>query len=89
MKSSKILRPDGKGRICLGKEICKNISGYKVQFDEETKEIKLIPYTEIPLQEKWLFSNKKAFESVTRGVEQSLNENLKYLGSFSEYIDKD
>ena len=43
MKAKKILRPDSKGRICLG-SLAKGISGYKAVINENTKEITLKPY---------------------------------------------
>ena len=36
--AKKILRPDSKGRVCLG-PLAKGISGYKAIMDEQTKEI--------------------------------------------------
>ena len=88
MQLDKILRPDAKGRICLG-AISRGISGYKVIIDEDTMEITLKPYTEMPLSEKWLFNNKEALESVKRGLKQSSENKTTYRGSFSKYAEED
>ena len=70
MHLEKILRPDAKGRVCLG-NITKGISGYKAKVDESTNEIILSPYVEIPAREEWLYKNKEALNSVMRGIEDS------------------
>ncbi|NRA89617.1 MAG: hypothetical protein HRU43_00510 [Simkaniaceae bacterium] len=88
MKSDKILRPDAKGRICLG-TLSRGISGYRAIIDEDTMEITLKPYTEMPLSEKWLFNNKAALESVKRGLEQSSQNQTTYHGSFVRYAEED
>ena len=84
MKADKILRPDAKGRICLG-SLSKGISGYKAVVDETTMEITLKPYTEVPFSEKWLFKNKEALESVKRGLKESSQNQVSYRGSFAEH----
>ncbi len=52
----KIIRPDAKGRITLGR-LSNGVSGYVIT---ETKDHKLIltPYIEIPARSKWLFEKK-------------------------------
>ncbi|MEI8295058.1 MAG: hypothetical protein WCG04_00850 [Alphaproteobacteria bacterium] len=62
-KVQKLLRPDSKGRICLG-SLAKGISGFKVTVEENTQNIILSPYAEIPLKEKWLFDNHDKYEIV-------------------------
>lgn len=88
MKAKKILRPDSKGRICLG-SLTKGISGYKAVIDENTKEITLKPYTELPLPEQWLFENKEALNQVKRGLQQSASKKTVYKGSFAHYVSND
>ena len=88
MKAKKILRPDSKGRICLG-SLAKGISGYKAVINENTKEITLKPYTELALPEQWLFENKEALDQVKRGLQQSSDRRTIYKGSFAEYISND
>ncbi|MFK7974105.1 MAG: hypothetical protein AB8B66_04520 [Rickettsiaceae bacterium] len=85
MKAQKILRPDSKGRICLG-SLTKGISGYKAMVNENTKEITLKPYTELALPEQWLFKNKTALDQVKRGLQQSADKKTLYKGSFAEHI---
>ena len=85
MKQDKILRPDAKGRICLGK-IAKGISSFRLNLNQETGEITLIPYAEVELSEKWLYSNKTALKKIRSGLEQSAQNNTTYKGSFSKYI---
>ena len=88
MQSDKILRPDAKGRICLG-TLSRGISGYKAVMDKNTMEITLKPYAEIPFSEKWLFNNKEALESVKRGLRDSSENNTTYQGSFAKYAEED
>lgn len=86
MKAEKILRPDAKGRICLG-TLTNGISGYKAIINEATREIILKPYTEISFSEKWLYDNEAIFSSVKRGLKQSLDEEIIYKGSFAKFVD--
>ena len=88
MKAQKILRPDSKGRICLG-SLAKGISGYKAVINENTKEITLKPYAELALTEQWLFENKEVLNQVKRGLQQSANKKTVYKGSFAQYINDD
>tara|TARA_R110002111_G_scaffold10471_1_gene33849 strand:+ start:361 stop:630 length:270 start_codon:yes stop_codon:yes gene_type:complete len=88
MQSDKILRPDAKGRICLG-TLSRGISGYKAVIDENTMEITLKPYTEMPFSEKWLFNNKEALESVKRGLRDSSQNKTTYQGSFAKHAEED
>jgi hypothetical protein len=88
MKAQKILRPDSKGRICLG-SLAKGISGYKAVINENTKEITLKPYAELALPEQWLFENKEVLNQVKRGLQQSANKKTVYKGSFAQYINDD
>jgi hypothetical protein len=83
----KIVRPDAKGRITLGR-LTQGVSGYSVT---ETKDHKLIlePYAEIPAHEKWLFANKTALLKVKRGLKEAAEDKLTYKGSFAKYLDED
>lgn len=83
-----VVRPDAKGRICIGK-MAHGVSSYKAIFDEESHKIILEPYSEIPYHERWLYENKDALNSVMRGLEESLEGKTKYIGSFSKYIEED
>jgi len=84
-KDPKILRPDVKGRIHLG-TLTKGVSGYRVEINEKTHVITLKPYAEIPLEETWLFENKKALKSVKQGLQDSKTKKLVNRGSFNKYI---
>ena len=85
--AKKILRPDTKGRICLG-NLAKGISGYKAIMNESTREIILKPYAEVQLREKWLFENEEALSSIKRGLEQSSRKETIYKGNFAQYSDE-
>lgn len=87
MKAKKILRPDSKGRICLGK-LTNGISSYKATINEITKEITLKPYTEIEFSEKWLFENDEVLSSLKRGLKESSENRIVYKGSFKEKINE-
>lgn len=87
MKSEKILRPDSKGRICLG-SLTENVSGYKAVVNKVTKEIVLKPYTEVKLQEQWILDNEKVMSSIRQGIKQSFNNETIYKGSFEQHINK-
>ena len=60
------LRPDAKGRITLGK-MAEGISSYRARRMADGK-IVLEPFVEIPAEEQWLWKNKKALESVQKGI---------------------
>ena len=84
--AKKILRPDSKGRVCLG-SLANGISGYKAIMDEQTKEITLKPYAEIPFSENWVFENKEVLSSIKRGLKQSFDKKIIYKGSFADPIE--
>lgn len=83
----KRVRPDGKGRITLGK-LAEGISGFDISVDELGR-IFLEPYTEIPAREKWLFDNKTALQKVSKGLEDLAAGRLSSRGSFSHFTDED
>jgi hypothetical protein len=84
-----VVRPDTKGRICIGK-MAHGVSSFKAIFDEESHKIVLEPYIKIPYREKWLFENKEALKRVLDGMKESLaGKPLIDAGSFSQYIEKD
>lgn len=83
----KTVRPDGKGRITLGK-LTKEFSGYTLKESADGK-IVLEPLVEIPAREAWLFRNQEALASVERGLKQSGEGKTKSLGSFAKYLKED
>lgn len=83
-----VLRPDAKGRICLGK-MASGVSSFKAIFDEKSQTITLEPYMEVPLRERWLFENEEALSLVMRGIEDSKKGRLVDAGSFAQYLTDD
>lgn len=81
------VRPDSKGRITLGK-LAEGVSSFIVR-EQSGGVILLEPFVEIPAREKWLFENKKALESVKRGIEQSGKGETRSRGSFAKFADDD
>ena len=63
------LRPDSKGRITLGK-LAEGVSSYRARRQKDGK-IVLEPFVEIPAEERWLWENKEALESVMKGIEDA------------------
>ena len=82
----KVLRPDSKGRICLG-QLARGVSSFHLTVDENHR-IVLVPYSEIPSREKWLFENSDALASVKRGLENSKSGQFSSRGSFSQFADE-
>ncbi len=85
MIPKRMVRPDSKGRITLG-NLAIGVSGFSVTQTEDHK-ILLEPYTEIPLQEKWLFDNKKALKQVYNGLKDAAAGRVTKRGSFTQFID--
>ncbi len=79
------LRPDAKGRITLGK-LAEGVSSYRARRQKDGKII-LEPFVEIPADERWLWENKKALESVMRGIEDARAGRVKRM-SFKKYLEE-
>ena len=88
MTAVQTLRPDAKGRVCLG-AFAAGVSSFKATWDDVSGKIILEPYAEVPLQEKWLFLNSQALQSVQAGLKQSAAGNIEYIGSFASYADEE
>ncbi len=86
IQDRKILRPDSKGRITLGK-LAENVSGFEVI--EEEGRIILEPQVEIPAREAWLYKNPEALASLERGLKQAEKGETEYLGSFSQHLEEE
>ena len=86
MLSEKVLRPDSKGRITLGK-LAQGISSFRVSVDDRQR-IVLEPFAEIPATEKWLFENPDARASVRRGLADAAERRVADRGSFAQYGDE-
>lgn len=66
-----VARPDERGRITLGRELTNGVSKYDVFVNDETGEVLLRPYREIPAREAWLYKNEKAKNLVAKGLEDA------------------
>jgi hypothetical protein len=83
------VRPDSRKRISLGPAL-KDLEGASFTvYIEPTGKIVLEPQVSVPASEAWLFSNKRALESLRRGFEEVAAGNTRNLGSFAEYADDD
>jgi len=69
-------RPDDRGRITLGSSLTSGVSRYDVFVDEESGEVLLRPYKEIPAREAWLYDNKTAHGLVVKGLEAAKAGNV-------------
>lgn len=78
------VRPDGKGRVTLGK-FAQGVSSFAVHKDSEGR-LLLEPYAEVPARERWLFANQEAAKRVARGIEDASAGRIRALGSFRRYI---
>jgi hypothetical protein len=83
----KMVRPDSKGRITLGR-LAKGVSGFSVTKDKYNRLI-LEPYTEIPLLEKWLFDNESALKKVKQGLKDAQLSHISEKSGFAKYVDDD
>jgi hypothetical protein len=66
-----VARPDDRGRITLGREITNGVSKYDIFVNEDTGEVLLRPYKEIPANEAWLYKNETAKKLVTDGLKDA------------------
>lgn len=83
----KMIRPDTKGRIALGK-LAEGVSRFRVIVDDERRII-LEPMVEIPASEQWTFKNTTALKKLKKGLLDAAKGRVSSLGSFAEYIDDD
>lgn len=72
-------RVDSKGRVSLG-FLVPDASAFDIYFDEATSKITLSPLVQIP---------KSTMDSIDRGLKQSKERKVQYLGSFQDYLDDD
>lgn len=81
-------RPDERGRITLGSALTKDVSRFDVFFNEETGEVLLKPFKEIPAQEVWFHKNEKAQRLVAKGLEDAKSGKVKKIDlKKSQWID--
>jgi len=81
--ADQMLRLDSKNRITLSKLLIHGSVSSVQAKTLENGDIILKPMVEIPANERWLYENKEALESVKRGLAQEESE---YLGSFAQYV---
>jgi hypothetical protein len=79
------VKPDAKRRVCIPKALLKEGVSYHI-YVNSTGQIILDPQVTIPASEAWLFENKKALDSVDRGMTESQQGQTKDRGSFAKYI---
>lgn len=83
------VRPDSRKRLALGRALDDlGDTSFDVYRDERGRII-LDPRVSIPASEAWLFRNKKAIDSVRRGLADAAEGKTKSIGSFAEYADDD
>lgn len=86
-ENAKYLKPDNKGRIQLGK-LADGVVRYRVVADLDGT-IKLYPEVAVPINEVWLYKNKKSLNAVIEGFEQAQKGELVKHGNFAQYLDED
>jgi hypothetical protein len=81
------VRPDSRKRIALGRALEDlGDASFNVYRDAGGRII-LDPQISIPASEAWLFRNRKAIDSVRRGLEESAEGNAEPAGSFGRFGD--
>ena len=83
------VRPDGRGRVALGKAL-KDLrdASFNVYLDGEGR-IVLDPQVSIPASEAWLYRNKKVLSSLRRGLAEAAAGKTRVIGSFAGHADND
>lgn len=81
------VRPDSRKRIALGRALDDlGDASFNVYRDEEGRII-LEPHVSIPASEAWLFRNRKALDSVRRGLAEAADGKSEPAGSFARFAD--
>ena len=80
---------DARKRINLAKLLPDNtISSFRAYTEGD--KIILEPMAEIPAREVWLYENRKAYDAVQRGLDQSEKGKIKKLDrDFSKFVDEE
>ncbi len=82
-------RPDNRGRVTLGPALTKGVSRYDIYVNEETGEVLLKPFKELPAKEAWLYENKIAKDLVAKGLSAAKDNKFSNLEfKSSSWIDK-
>jgi len=83
------VRPDSRKRIALGRALEDlGDASFNVYRDAEGRII-LDPHVSIPASEAWLFRNRKAIDSVRRGLAEAAEAKASTAGSFARFADDD
>ena len=81
------VKADSKNRIALGNKVRHPAKYYRVYQDEDSDTILLEPLAFVPFSEPWLNKNRKAKESLERGLRQAKAGQLtRSKEDFSKYI---
>jgi hypothetical protein len=81
------IRADSRKRLALGRALDDlDDASFNVYRDEQGRII-LDPQVSIPASEAWLYRNKKALQSVRRGLSQAADGKTARAGSFAKYAD--
>lgn len=83
------VRPDSRKRIALGRALADlEDASFNVYRDPQGRII-LDPQVSIPASEAWLFRNRKAIDSVRRGLEEAAEGKAAPAGSFARFAEDD
>ena len=81
---TEIQRTDAKKRLSLGSAVEEAGAAYNI-YRNSLGQIKLDPVKAVPAYETWLFGNKRALDSVKRGLRESAAGRTRNLGSFASH----
>lgn len=83
------VRPDSRRRVALGRALDElGDASFDVYRDDKGRII-LDPRVSIPASEAWLFRNRKAIDSVRRGLSEAAEGKAKPAGSFAQFAEDD
>ncbi|MBI6546070.1 MAG: hypothetical protein HY692_04705 [Cyanobacteria bacterium NC_groundwater_1444_Ag_S-0.65um_54_12] len=82
------IKRDKKGVLVVSRKGKKEpkTTKYK-QYEGTHGEILLVPIVELLEREAWLYQNPEALASVHRGLQQSTQGKVNYLGDFTQFAD--
>lgn len=79
------VRPDSRKRVALGRALADLEDASFNVYRDTNGRIILDPQVSIPASEAWLFQNRKALDSVRRGLEEVAEGKAKTAGSFAGF----
>lgn len=83
------VRPDGRGRIALGRALKDLEDATFIVYRDDSGRIVLDPQVSIPASEAWLYRNKSALASLRRGLAEAAAGKTRVIGSFAAHADDD